>query len=479
MKKIFSIWMQPVYARLNMGDHKVWLMTLATLPMLTMGIVVMGSYKGNNPLIAGDLLSAAEIGIAVGVFLMLIIWFFLLVHSVGMQYSPANARLLPHLKRHAQWALALPILLLPALVVAALEFWSTTKSWSVSWLIGVLGMLMLVALLRTKWVTVILVVAAQLPLFADQKYFSDEQLMALNHPVLLLVFGLLMSALVLRWTFAMGADQHMLKRQQFAEIQMAMEGNPQFARRSMPIFLSVYPYLLKRRLKSAQNAKVLLPFSLGPQAHWSSTFLQIAAISVAISIYVFFMITRNPAATKEDESFHLFLFFPMFAVMLFVHAFVMLNATYQTRIEQGLVGLAPRSGSQAQQTRTLLGYLLNQYFLLWSCTLVVAIASCILLAPSSMMRDAIYLACFSLLPLSVCLLKNHAKAQGSQDSLVIHNLMACAAIFGVALTLLMKLSGISVWTLCALIAVFTACTLIWRWRKLLALPAVFPAGRGA
>lgn len=479
MQNIFSIWMQPVYARLNMGDHKVWLMLLATLPLLTMGIAVMGSYQGSTLLPARVLLIAALIGIGIVLLLILFTWFFLLVHSVALQYSPVNARLAPNLKRHAQWALALPIFLLSGLAAMLFGFRSIGASTSVAWLISVLALLALVASIRSKWMIAPLVAATQLPLFANLSAFSLSEIAAFGSPYLQLVLGLLMCILVLHWTFAMRADAHYQQRQKFAEIQMAIQGNPQFARRKMPTFLSAYSYLLQRQLKRPQKELALLPFALGPQAHWSSTLFQIAATAMAISAYFFFLILRDPAATKEDEGFHFFLFFPMFAVMLFMHIFVMLNAVYQTRVEQGLVSLAACSGSQQQQTHTLLGYLLRQYFLLWGVSLSVAIASCTLLAPTSLMRDAIYLVCFCLLPFSVCILKNHAKTQGSQDSLVIHTLMLCVAIFGVALTLLMKLPVISVWALCAVIAVLTTGTLIWRWHKLLAQAAVFPSGRSA
>lgn len=478
MKTIFSIWMQPVYARLNMGDNKVWLMLLATFPLLTMGIAVMGSYRGSTSLSASVLLIAALIGIGFVLLLILFTWFFLLVHSVALQYSPANARLAPNLKRHAQWALALPILLLSGLAAMLFGFRSIGASTSVAWLISVLALLALVASIRSKWMIAPLVAATQLPLFANLSAFSLSEIAGFGSPYLQLVLGLLMCILVLHWTFAMRADQHMQKRQQFAEIQMAMQGNPQFARRKMPKFLSAYTYLLRARLQHAQDALALLPFSLGPQAHSSSTLVQIVLITMAVSAYLFFLIARDPSASKGDELFHVFLFFPMFALMQFVFVFVALNALYQTRIEQGLASLAPRMPTHRLQTRTLLGYLLRQYFLLWGVSLLVAIASCTLFAPSPLMRDAIYLVCFCLLPLSVCLLRNHAVTKGPQDSLLIHSLMLCVAIFGVALAALIYLPSLAVWMPCTLIAVTTLLFLKWRWNKLLNMAAVFPAGRG-
>lgn len=475
MKTIFSIWMQPVYARMNMGDHKVWLMTLATLPALTMGIAVMGA----APLTWQVLLIAALIGIGFVLLLIVSMWFFLLVHSIGMQYSPANARLLPNLKRSTQWALALPVLLLPCLMAMLFSFRESGPSISVAWLIGVLALLALVAMLRNRWMFMPLLALTQLPLFVNLPAFSFTAMAEFASPIVLIGVGLLICIFVLHWTFAMRGDQHFAQRRQFAAIQMAMQGNPQFARRSMPSFASAYSYLLKRQLRQEKNASALLPLVLGPQAHWSSSFIQVAAMAMAISAYFFFLILRDPSARKGDELFHLFLFFPMFAVMLFAHTFVMLNAIYQTRIEQGLVSLAPRMPSHRLQARSLLGYLLRQYFLLWTCTLAVAIASCIFLAPGPLMRDAIFLVCFSLLPFSVCLLKNHASTRGPQDSLVVHTLMACAAIFGIALALLIKVPAISAWALCGVIAVLCALALIWRWHRLLEQVAVFPAGRAA
>lgn len=477
MKNIISIWMQPVYARMNMGDHKVWLMMLATFPVLTMGIAVMGSYGGNVSLTWLDLAKAALVGIGLVLCLMMFFWFFLLVYSVALQYSPANARLVPNLKRHSQWALALPVLLLSGVVAMLFSFRESGPSISVAWLMGVFFLLALVAMLRNRWVFIPLLALTQLPLLVHLPTFSFYEMTILSSPFVLIGVGLLVCFGVLHWTFAMRSDRHFAQRTRFASFQMAMQGNPQFARRSMLSIALGYRFLLNRQLRQEKYASALLPFTLGPQAHWSSSFIQIAGMAIAISAYFYFLILRDPSASKGDELLHLFLFFPLFAMMLFMHSFVMLNAVYQTRIEQGLVSLAPRSGSQAQQTRTLLGYLLRQYFLLWTCTLVVAMVSCIVLEPGRLMRDAIFLVCFSLLPFSVCLLKNHAKTKGPQDSLVVHTLMACVAIFGISLALLMKVPGIAAWALCALIAVLCALGLLWRWHALLAQATVFPAGR--
>lgn len=485
MKKIFSIWMQPLYARANMGDHKVWLMVLATFPLLTMGIAVMGSYAGNNPLSAYILMMAALIGIGVVLFLLFVVWFVLLVPSVALQYSPANARLVPYLKCYSQWALAIPILLFPVVVVvvaAVASFRFDAASLSANWLLGVFVMLTFAATMRSKWVILPLVALTQIPLFLNLHPISFSSIPGSNPPILALAIGLLLSAAVLHWIFAMNPDTHIEQRKKFAVMQMAMNGNPQTVRQGIPMLVPAYFQLLKRQIVRANlraiSGEKLLPYALGPQVHWSATFLQVVAISVGISAYLFFVILRSDTATRKDEYFFMLLFFSMLACMLFAHVFVMLNAICQTRGEQGLVSLTARMPSPLMQTRILLGYLLRQFFFLWSITLIAGILINSFPASDTSMRDAIYLGCFSLLPMSVCLLKNHTKTHAPQDSLVVHILLLCVAIFCVSLALVIKLPVISAWMLCALISLSMAIILRRRWNKLLALTAVFPAGRG-
>ncbi len=155
----------------------------------------------------------------------------------------------------------------------------------------------------------------------------------------------------------------------------------------------------------------------------------------------------------------------------------MLNALHQTRSEQGLLSLTARSPSSALQTRTIIAYLLRQYFVLWLIALVVGMFTCLYLKPESMASNIIYLTCFSLLPLSLCIVKNHALSKGRYDSTLLTLGAACLLVFAVSLSSVMLLPAIAVWMPCALITLITGIALKRRWNFLMALPAVFPAGR--
>jgi hypothetical protein len=474
MQHLFQVWMQPVYGRLNLEGKKVLWALLSVIPLLVIVIYLLASFSSSAKISLVPLALAALIGLVTDVVLILLFWFITLSSSMVLQYSPANASLVPHLKRHLQWALAIPIVLL-AIIPAAAVAYKSTEFAALTWLICVMSMLMLTAMFRNKWMVFVIAAIAQLPIFLRGINIPFDVLKSANQSILLIPFGLLMIVLFLHWIFAKG--EHLFKRrEQIVRVQEVMQGN---AKRDFSgvliILLPYYLRLLKQRLQRRDNAGQLLPFVLGPQAHWSSIFLQTLGIATLMGLYFFVLVAKDTSATDNS----LLIFLPLLGFFLMPIAYIaaIQISLYQSRGAQSLLSISPAVTSNRMQTQVLLRYVMRQYFILMSLLLFITVFVCEWMTTRVEIRNTIYLACFSMLPLSISLIRNYAQMQSVLDIRMARILLSWFALFSVLLAIVNFVPMITYWMLCALITLFTAVLLFSRWNKLMRVDAVFPAGR--
>lgn len=474
MQHLFQVWMQPVYGRMNLEGKKVLWALLCVIPLLIMAILVLASFSSQAAIDLEKITLAALIGLAVDVGLIVVFWFAMLSSNVAMQYSPANASLVPHLKRNLQWALAIPIVLLPIFPAAAVAYKSTEFAVLI-WLICVVMMLMITAIVRHKWIGFAMAAIAQLPMLLRETTIPFELLRGLNQAILLIPVGLFLIALVLHWIFAKG--DHLIKhREQIIKGQEAMQGRAKWEFSGVfRIFLSYYLRLLKQRLQHREDARQLLPFVLGPHVHWSSIFLQILGVTILMGLYAFFLEFKDTGAT--DKTLLILIPLMVFFLMPIFYAVGIQGTLYLTRGAQNLLSISPAVTSNSMQTQVLLRYVMRQYFILMGILFVITVFVCEWVLTSVLVRHIIYLVYFSMLPLSLSLVRNYAQMQSAMDIRMARILLRWFVLISVSLMIVNFISWITYWMLCALIAVSTAALLMRRWNKLMRLDAVFPTGR--
>ena len=477
LKHVFNIWMQPVYGRLNLEGKKTLWLLLSAIPLLVIAIYLLLQFSFPEEISARKISLIALAGIAADFILLLAFWFIFLAASAAQQYSPANASLVPYLRRNLQWALALPILVLP--IIPAVAFYFKDNQFSaLIWLCGVMVMLVLVASVRNRWMGFIFAAAMQLPMLLRGKGGSFESLKIFNQPALLIPFGLLLIAVVLHWIFAKG-DHLFKRREQINQMQEAMKGNAKWNLSGVQrLFAFAYLSALKRHLHGATYAVKrveLLPFALGPQVHWSSVFFQTVGFALLMSLYVFFVGNEDISEAKNVS----YLLIPLltFLVMPIAYIAQIQSTIYQTRGGQNLLSLSPAISSNAMQTQVLLSYVMRQYFFLLGIIFMIAVLTCEWLVPDDQIRHTIYLACFSTLPLSISIVRNYAKMQSASDTQMVRTLLSWFALLSASLSIVYFVPLIPYWMVCSVIFILTAAILRARWNKLMRLDAVFPAGR--
>ncbi|MFZ3002961.1 MAG: hypothetical protein WA071_21790 [Undibacterium umbellatum] len=481
MKAIISVWMQPVYARSNAAGLKILYALLGIIALLPL-ILFLLARKDESDAISILLALAIGIGVAVGV--LLVFWFVLLVPSVALQYSPANAGLVPQLRRNMKVALAIPVLLMPAIL--ALTLVTHLKGlFFQSWLIGVFAMLVYVATLRSKWVVIFLVLLSQLPMWWGNRFSLDPQA-SWNQPALLMLVGLGLTAAILHWVFAIHGDQHFKREESFSMIQKAMNGEEVTSTHYSLRFFNPYDLLMRwcmvkvdKTGRAPAAVAQLIPFAFGAQVFWLTSFVSVALMSAGLSIY-FAVFLHHSSKFAENDMGLAYAAAMVAFVMLPVIYVSMLRATmYQRKGEHSLLLLAAALPPQAEQTRIVLHFLLCQFFGLWLLTLLIVAVTMHFSPASTNAAEMAWLACFCLLPLSVMSLYNYARIRSRYETALLLA-FALPAFLGLASLGMLKLwPALPVWLICLLIVLVTLPILRWRWQILMQANAVFPAGRAA
>ncbi|MBC3917874.1 hypothetical protein H8L32_10350 [Undibacterium sp. CY18W] len=478
MKTIISIWKQPAYARINTGGLKViyFLMVLIALLPAVLVLSFGGKVEGWMPV-----LRALGLGVVMALGMLLVGWFLLFIISVTMQYTPANARLVPQFKRHMQLAVAIPVLLLPALLSLTVHFNSKGHFFQ-TWMLGVFGLLVYVASIRSKWVIILLVLMSQLPMWLNAKMTLPDTGIW-SQPVLMFLAGLGMTIAVLHWVFSIHGDQHFKKEQSFSVLQKAMSGEEvQMSQYSMN-FTNPYNFLLRHCMRKVsrlpETVSQLMPFSMGSQVFWLTSFLSVLVMSIGMGIYFIFFLNHSAKFNGKDAWLAYFAAIVSFVMLPFIYTSVVRTAVYQRRVEQGLLCLAVNLPDVKRQTEVLAGFLLRQSLGLWLVTAVIVGLTVYFSPASPLLMGSVWIGCFCLLPLSVMTLKNYALMKSRYESALLLAFAMPLLLGLVLITLYVQFQQCPAWVICVSVAIVTAIVLRWRWNRLMQVSAVFPAGRAA
>ncbi|MBI1772161.1 MAG: hypothetical protein HYR68_07425, partial [Burkholderiales bacterium] len=411
--------------------------------------------------------------------ILLLSWFILLVPSVALQYTPACAALVPQMKRHMQFALAIPILLMPVAFSLILGMHMQGKFFQ-GWFFGVLSLLIYIASVRSTWVIILVVLMAQVPMWLNNRVSMSVQA-DWNQPLLFVIAGFALTALVLHWVFALRGDQHFKRDESFAMLKKHIQGEEVSVNHFTLKFLNPYHLLLRlciNRVKATpEKVRQLMPFAMGSQILWLTSFIPVVVMSAGLGIYFIFFLRGSLRSEGIDNSVAYFAALVSFIMLPPIYAAFVRTCVYQRKEEQGLLLLAPKLPSLHQHSKMMLQFILRQYLSLWLVSVLITVGAAYLSPASEYMHEMAWIISFSLLPVSVLSLTNYAQIKSSYQTALLVALVIPVLLGAAMLGVHKMMPALPVWLICSLIAVGTAAVLGWRWQGLMQVKAVFPAGR--
>lgn len=298
----------------------------------------------------------------------------------------------------------------------------------------------------------------------------------------LAVASLLMLALG-AWTldmmFPQGGDRHfrLQAAQKLVSDQTSVEGMARRPAHSR-LNLGVYRAALGRDC-ARRDAGALLMHVLGPAVHWSLRLLPLVSLLAIVALAL--LVVRRVASAGTMEAIaggSWFFASSALFVQLFDYERRLLRLDF-TRGEQGLVRLAPAMPAAApafnrRLARRLLRSGLTEWAILSAFVLcVVALTG----APVAILSMQACICCLTL-PLLASNLRDHAHRSGSSGwRMFLGWLLALGAAF-LAAGFAQRAFGTPLLPGAAFAAaVIAAAAVAWRWRRLVAAPHAFPVGR--
>lgn len=487
MKALINIWMLPVYVRLNMDSRRSLYLLLALFPIggqLIAGAIFFS--KGAEAKLSVFPI-AFLLSLAAGVAMLVFAWFLFLVMNVGMQYSPANAALVPGLKRRLQMALALPIVVISTLAVVIVSF-AARKFTMFPAFVCILFFAYFLGVMRSQWLVIPAVISSQIPLFLmKNKLFDADTIDLLKNGLAFEIVLLLASVLllwgVLHWFFALRDEAHFKMHKRSLAMRQGMNSREvpinQLAARFNSPFLT-WMQMGIRRSQVSTNAVArlaLAPFALGPRLHWTTLFVQLFLMIAAGVLMVLLMGAISGFKNKEFTS-GFSLGFP--AVMLIGFPLFFCGssffALYQTRTEQALFSLTPAVTDQRDMDRVLAHYMLRQFLILLSASVFCSLLLVQFAKEFPLTGELLSLGSSCLFVLVLAMTHPYGKMKAATD----HPLMklgliaAVLLVFGIVMTI--WVSNQIAWWLSAAIVIVTSVISMLRLQRN-ARTVQFPVGR--
>lgn len=488
MKILLNIWMQPVYARLNMESKKslflVMAFFLAAGQLIAATLFFLSSKKPD----ANVLAYAFLLSIAALIVIVFLVWFVMLVQNIGLQYSPANARLLPQIRRYLEAAIVIPILM--CALLSCLGWRLLVHEYSVWPVFVCVGVLVFFAIIvRTQWAVVPLILCFQIPVMLQRAGLeSVEQMVQRNlgislSTVLLLAIPLMIYAGIY-WIFSPRDEALFAMHKRGLALRAGMAGtgiNQNRATLSLSmLFMGWMKHCVKRSQKnpgSMQALRSLNGFVFGPRIHWTTISLQVIAMLVTGTFAVFVL---DAFSMKKDSDFLIGFSFGFGGILLIAQplffSFMSFYTLYQTRHEQALLQLTPNHLGNAALDQMLTRFLLRQFFILYGLSLLASVVVCVFVLQGGVKAASLILFLSCLLPLVSAIVFNYAKMQALNDHPMVKIVLACLLIFVIGMVLGLSISTALIWWYSALVV---CATLIWL-KKTLRVNAgvtMFPVGR--
>lgn len=486
MNIIFNIWMQPVYARINVGGITSLYFSIFLIPATS--LIIAGLLFFLRPDKVGFAIFGYALLFSIGVLMFFITfgWYFLLIQNIRLQYSPTNAQIVPEIKKYLKIAVILPILFFASLsfVVgrAVLDHYSVLPTFAT-----VLFMMSSAMLIRTMWAVLPLILSSQaLTLFRFADFDAIDQkiaeLLAIPAFAILLITVPPLVYAVVNWVFASRRGGRFKNYELAVKRQAAFAGKKLNENRGLNVISFLFFRWMKvcvsptKKESRAENYRGrLIAFALGPRLHWTTNMGQVlVGFGGGIAISLIF------GALDRPGNFHLLsvlapgLAWVFIAALPILFCIVLHYTLFQTRIEQGLFNLTEKSMTQLIQDKVLTNYLLRQFFILYG----ISAAAALVLGRFVLDVGILALTVTCLFPLILSITRNHAKMKTGNDHSLLKNLLICLMIFAVGMVYMFNASANTVWWYCVLVYVSTSTILIFK-LKTNVRTRMFPVGRAA
>lgn len=345
--------------------------------------------------------------------------------------------------------------------------------------------------IRSPWAVIPLILCFQVPALLEgasvrslDKLFSEH--LGLSFELVLLLVTCLIVWATITWTFAL-RDEALFKLHARSLLLRDGISGKKFNENQISIsfagpFLFWMRHCIERRgtvqVARASSAQ-LSAFAFGPRLHWSSVTTQVGLIS-ALAVLTLCLV--NFLMPVNDKMFVQFLSLTFGGGMLIVQPLLLcamlFNTVMQTQNEQGLISLAPGSGSNEQRDRAMLTYLSRQFFILYGISVLVIVLLIAFVFDDEMKITGLLLAFSCILPMILGVNYAFARMQSVSDQPLLKMFLICIALFLTGLTLMFYLSTGVALLLSVLICIVTTLFYVTGRRKQLA-SIVFPAGRAA
>lgn len=488
MKSLINIWMQPVYARLNMDSRRSLLLLLALFPLggeLFSALIYFGSKNADAKLsifFYGFLLS-----LAAALVIVLMAWFLLLVMNIGVQYSPANAAIVPGLKRQLQLSLALPMVSVATLSVVIASL-AAHKFTIFPAFLCILFFSYFIGLMRSQWLVIPAVLSGQVPqLLERQNLLSsgafDPLKQGMQFEFVLFVVSALMLWGMLHWFFSLRDEAHFKMHKRSLALRQGMNSREipinQFAARFNSPFLTWMQMCIRRGQTSMKtNAKLdLSPFATGPRLHWTTIMVQLfLMIAVGVAMIIAIEVISGPKSKAFMSGFSIGFPAMILIGLPLVFCSYSFYTLYQTRTEQALFNLTPVVSDSRAMDKALTHYMLRQFAVLMGMSLVFALV--LLRYGKDFERIAEFLSlgwsCMFVFVLGMGHPYSQMKAVTDHPLFKIGFIAVVLLVAGIVMTIF--IANQIAWWLSAAIVIVTSATLVFRLKRN-AQTVQFPVGR--
>lgn len=448
-----------------------WLaLTLAVLGELGAGAIVLKHQQ--DPLLLLRVLS----GVAAG--WLALVWTMLFVPASILLNSPANARLVPRQRRRLiQMAVAGWLLVIAGMTAAAAD-WAAIPAVG----LGMIGF----ALMRAgrNEATPLFIISINWPSLS-RHLLPPAVVEAVSSGAGLMVLGALLAPAgvwALRTMYPPGGDSHLARRGE--QIKRAAwfgregwtnagEGN----RMSRWTNVQVYRAMFRRALRRPRPGPMLM-HALGPAAHWSAWIGAVVLMLLVSGGLRLMLAWRGAAAPGAFLDGAMSSGLAAMVVVILFSTVVFSQQMRKTGGEQSLLRLTPLAGGAALLNRRLARELLKNTLRNWVVLTALILVSVIIVGagPEIVLRQG-----------ALCVLAGQVATMGLLGDFaddggwnvaraVRAGLLAVVEL--IAAAVLARTGAASIWTWLPAIAIAVGAVLLVRaWRKMLAAPPAFPAGR--
>ncbi len=421
---------------------------------------------------------------AVSVFLMMltIMWGWLLLKSVVAQNTPANAVLVPGLRKRLMQTILLPWLALPLMIAVTLSW--TRLPFDLTFLLALLGMLLVSLATRFRWMGFLPLAWVVSHAMLEKLLPSPGELLAaLGHAsavALGIGVDIVLGAIALRMLFPAGGDRHWQWHGEMARTAQALKNGKLSSQASQPnrigkLYGLGYRSSLQRDCSNGAPAGRLILYVFGVECHWSGLlFTPCIFLLCAIGLKLWGGLGQGNGYTPLIVC--LVLLYMMLPVMMFVSS--LYYSMRRTTAEQALLRLAPVMPQGQALNRALGAVLLKRLLFAWAVSALSGVLA--LLAAGIDFEYVVFSlgGAFASLLVAGFVLADFSALSESRAAL--------ARILTIAVPMLLTgvFFGIRVFWFALPIPVFggvcvavSALVIGLRWKSMVRAPAAFPAGR--